>query len=362
MESPQEGRLPERPDLEQLKKQAKELRASGAHSTLSAAQRALALQYGFASWPRLKHAVELATLRRLIEDGDAAGIRALLESSPRIAKASFADGETPLHLAAQCDFPMAIELLVESGAPVQARYGKSAHSALSWAITCWSFQAAQKLVDLGNEPDLFCAAGLGDMKRLRAFWKGGKLRRKPSTTGSSRYTDSRELLPCPPEADQDQVSDALYLACRSNRLEAARWLLDHGADPNWRGYCGATCLAWAEFSGNAELCALLRERGGSDDLLDQDYKADPGTFALMVFAGWGFPKLLVERLTNDRSLVEVRSGRGTLLHAAAAGGQQATVQILLLFGADRNALDPEGRTPLKVATEKGHTELVEILR
>src|SRR5579862_15571 len=109
--------LPERPNLDQLKRQAKELRASGAHSSLSTAQRALAREYGYASWPRLKLAVELITLRRLIEDGDAASVREFLQSSPGLAKASFSDGSTPLHLAAGENRPAIVEALVAFGAP-----------------------------------------------------------------------------------------------------------------------------------------------------------------------------------------------------------------------------------------------------
>lgn len=355
------SQLPARPSLEQLKKQAKELRAGGAHASLAAAQRAVARQYGYASWTRLKIAVESITLRRLIEEGDAEGVRRLIKSSPRLPKIAFDDGSTPLHVAAAENRPAVVEVLVAGGAPLQARYGRWAHSALSWAITCWSDAAAHKLIELGAEPDLFCAAGLGLLDAVKAFWRNGRLRRRPSQTGSSRYTESGEPLPWPPKADADQVSDALYFACRSNRLEVARWLLDHGADPNWRGYSGATCLAWAEFSGNAALCDLLRQRGGSDEILDYEFRATPKAFGMMVLAGWGFPKLLLDRLGADRSLVSLRGERGTLLHAAAESGQQATAKILLFFGADRSATDPEGRTPADVAAVKGHEELAKLL-
>ena len=49
--------LPERPSLEQLRKQAREhldtLRAADSAVTLAAAQHALAREYGFESWPTL---------------------------------------------------------------------------------------------------------------------------------------------------------------------------------------------------------------------------------------------------------------------------------------------------------------------
>jgi uncharacterized protein len=354
--------LPARPNLEQLKKQAKDLRASGAHASLASAQRAVARQHGYASWTRLKAAVESITLRRLIEEGDAEGVRRLIASSPQLPNVTFEDGSTPLHVAAAANRPAVVEALMTGGASPQARFGRSAHSALSWAITCWSDDAAHKLIELGVEPDLFCASGLGMLHAVKAFWPHGKLRRRPSTTGSSRYTEAGEPLPRPPKADRDQVSDALYIACRSNRPEVARWLLDHGADPNWRGYAGATCLAWAEFSADPSLSALLRERGGSDEIRDYEFRAEPKAFGMMVLAGWGFPKRLLERLMADPALVSVRGGRGTLLHAAAASGHQKIVEILLLFGADRTALDPDGRTPADVAAVAGHAALLPLLR
>lgn len=56
------SRLPARPSLEQLRKQAKErldaLRAAEPAATLADAQYALAREYGFESWPRLVHHVE----------------------------------------------------------------------------------------------------------------------------------------------------------------------------------------------------------------------------------------------------------------------------------------------------------------
>ena len=56
MSVPPHRRLPDRPSLEQLRKQAKEhldvLRAADASANLAAAQHVLARQSGFDSWPK----------------------------------------------------------------------------------------------------------------------------------------------------------------------------------------------------------------------------------------------------------------------------------------------------------------------
>ena len=62
MSVPPRRHLPERPSLEQLRKQAREhlhaLRAANPSVNLAAAQHALAREYGFESWPKLVHHVE----------------------------------------------------------------------------------------------------------------------------------------------------------------------------------------------------------------------------------------------------------------------------------------------------------------
>src|SRR5579859_5193271 len=104
--------LPQRPSLDQLRRQAKELKdsaragesdamqrvrpylAEGATVTLSVAQRAIAREYGFAGWPRLKAEVEtramdlaqrVETFLRASVGGPESRARQLLETNPEIA-------------------------------------------------------------------------------------------------------------------------------------------------------------------------------------------------------------------------------------------------------------------------------------
>jgi hypothetical protein len=82
--------LPEKPNLEYLRKQAKELLRSTRQGKLADAQHTLANEYGFATWAELKsHVVTLGlspaeALRVAVCDSDARRVRELLESYPEL--------------------------------------------------------------------------------------------------------------------------------------------------------------------------------------------------------------------------------------------------------------------------------------
>src|SRR5262245_17303007 len=106
--------LPTHPDLDQLRRQAKELlcaaqagdpaaiariRAVSEALTLATAQLALAREYGFASWPRLKDAVDARTLGltekadefiQATISGNTRRAAHMLEETPDLARHSFA--------------------------------------------------------------------------------------------------------------------------------------------------------------------------------------------------------------------------------------------------------------------------------
>jgi hypothetical protein len=82
--------LPEKPNLEYLKKQAKELLRAMRQGKLADAQHTLANEYGFATWAKLKSHVEALglspaeTLRAAVCDGDGARLREVLERYPEL--------------------------------------------------------------------------------------------------------------------------------------------------------------------------------------------------------------------------------------------------------------------------------------
>ncbi len=173
--------LPDRPNLEYLKKLAKdrlhELQRANPSAKLADAQLAVAREHGFASWRKLRaHLDSLAAPRpaaadaapELVEEffgalnrGDESALGRMLATHPGLVNARHPDGTTPLLAAADHNKPGVIALLLDRGADPGSMYAHSAHTPLSWALTAGSFDAAQALVRGRVEPDLFCAAGLG---------------------------------------------------------------------------------------------------------------------------------------------------------------------------------------------------------
>lgn len=350
------------PYLVQLRKQAKELKAQRGLSRLSEAQFELAQSLGAPSWPKLVLSVQQKDLQESIREGNQDRFSAILAKTPRLAKLPFEDGSTPILMAAEFDDPAMISLLYSAGGSLKERYANSAHTPLSWALTTWSYHAAVRLLELGEKPDLFCAAGLGSVELLEEFWQDGKLIENASHTGSSRFDSDGNRLPRPSYDPQEQISDALYLACRCGRLEAAKFLLEHGANPNFVGYAGGTCLHWAEFANVEGLADLVRSFGGDDTIVDPHFLATPRVWGFFVLIGWKFPTWRIrQRLTQDPSLVNSRGGYGTALNVAVFNDNQEAVEILLAAGADRFAKNAMNLTPAEMGRELGKNHLAELI-
>jgi ankyrin repeat protein len=112
--------LPERPSFRHLRDQAKDLVRSGAAATLAAAQFQVARDYGFPSWPKLKQHVEslekAGQLRQAIGTNDLARVETLLASNPELRRVLIDD--VPLQALAQPGRIPMMELLVRHGADV----------------------------------------------------------------------------------------------------------------------------------------------------------------------------------------------------------------------------------------------------
>ena len=90
--------LPNDPSLEQLRKQARELqrdkRVADPAFPLSSAQREIARRYGFASWPRLVHHLEVVA-RYTWRPEDAPAAESLADEMLRFAFLTYTDRDGP---------------------------------------------------------------------------------------------------------------------------------------------------------------------------------------------------------------------------------------------------------------------------
>ena len=102
--------LPDRPDLNHLKHQSRDLLKRGDAASLSDAQFQIARSYGFPSWPRLKTFVdsfqEIAQLKAAIDSNDVQSVIATMSANPALHSAPLGYGKNgPLTWVAECRVP-----------------------------------------------------------------------------------------------------------------------------------------------------------------------------------------------------------------------------------------------------------------
>src|SRR4051794_15286216 len=102
--------LPDYPNLRHLKDQAKDLLKAGNAGSLADAQRKIAREYGFRSWPKLKAHIdsleEAEKLKDAIDQNDLPLIQSMMLQNRALHKAPFGyakDG--PLTWVAECRVP-----------------------------------------------------------------------------------------------------------------------------------------------------------------------------------------------------------------------------------------------------------------
>ncbi|KAL1968185.1 hypothetical protein VTN77DRAFT_2020 [Rasamsonia byssochlamydoides] len=162
--------------------------------------------------------------------------------------------------------------------------------------------------------------------------------------------------------------DALVVAARTGNVPLARFLLEHGQDPN-SGHCcsDAEAIHWAITGDNAslEIIRLMLSHGlrlegtGAavaaaevDNLEALELLLDSG-------AGAGLEDKAIWWPVTDKESVD---SEGTALYRACRAGKIRTARCLLDRGADPNATDRVGRSCLAVAQERGHQDIVDLLR
>ena len=315
--------LPPRPNLDQLKRQAKELQDS-AQIPLHEAQTRLAREYGFPSWNKLREEVEARTLEfdaaidQFIEaatDGRPDRARRVLALHPKIRTAN-------LYTA----------LVLGDAGAVDARLTKDPSLATTaggprgWLpihYICYTSVAegssgladiARRLISLGVDPN------------TRFPWLHHNVRR-PVLWGASRHTQSLPLVHA---------------------------LLDAGADPN-----DGVTLPLAASAGDIPVLEALLAHGAN---VDQRWASD-GSTGLYAILQWSrTPEGVLWLLARgaDPNAVFAENGE-TPLHVAARAWDVPLVEAMVARGADIERRRTDGRTPYAVAELNGNRAVAEWL-
>lgn len=357
-----ERRLPVRPNLDQLKHQAKdllqEMQAANPDARLADAHLALARSYQTSSWPRLVHAVRLANA---IWEDDLDTVRQLVTGNPHLIKEHVlirtnSNWGPPLTYAANLGRNRIIKMLhemgatdletamdraalqgqVETGLVLHAMLGrpKPPDDSLRGPAYALSAEGTAFLLGLGvrvtddagrrlapvdvvlqtdsrkpavkrailamyekhglEYPDTAPMA----LHRGRVDLLDAHLRRDPNLL--SRTFSHREIYPaemgCGDPLDATTGTPLggttlLHMCVDYDESEIARWLLDHGMDPNARAAVGATGFGgytalfatvvsqpnfWMNYNNRgpfiAPFTALLLERGADPNVRSSLWK------------------------------------------------------------------------------------------
>jgi len=307
--------LPDRPDLRDLKNQAKDLLKAGDARSLTDAQFKIAGLYGFASWPKLKAHVdsleEIGQLKRAIDTNNFEGVKTLMTRNPALHRAPLGYNKNgPLTWVAECRVPWeppSVERL---------------------AIAKW-------MIDNGSDVH---QGGDGPLMRAALFGHRIPMMELLVSHGADVNAEWNGYFPI------------LFAPCETVEPTPIKWLLEHGANPNCakpqRKYPG-TALDYviATYGRSLQLgtcIQLLLDAGGVTkhdvppvldllrgrldhlaELLDADVALVDRQFPELDFG-----------VTGARRL----SLRGaTLLHVAAEYGNVEAAELFLDRGADVNA-------------------------
>jgi ankyrin repeat protein len=307
-------------------------------------------------------------------------IARMLLGAGSVLEAEDSDGSTPLHDAAVGRKREMVEFLLANGADVNRRDRNGAY-ALSFAVAGGDSLIVRKILEAGADLNFLPpASGVTLMHTACSrglFWfadrlladgadintRNGRGETPLNWACQGRFPDRvRQTLARggnPALADTFGMTPLHVAAMNwSAQPEMVRLLLARGADVHARDHSGRTPLFGAAARGDTVSVGMLLDQGAKADV-----KSDDGRTPLIAAADGGKTAAVALLLragarTDDRN----PTFGWTALHEAAVFGWRDLARELVDHGADLNATDSDGRTPLVLAQRSGQTELAEYLR
>lgn len=353
--SPAARRLPEKPNLNQLKKQAKDLlhafRAAKPEAIadvrahygavpggtdafqLSDAQLVTARVYGFASWPKLKAFVDGVTISRFmaaVQAGDLESVGAMLRQRPELVHMDSAGNNEHrgLHYAVlRRDVPM-VRLLMQSGA--DARKGIWPHRDATTAFALARDRGYQDIATVLEEEE--------QRRREQTSCPNATVSPAQDRINEAIRADDNATAMKMLEADTrlvracDRSGGApLHAAAQAANEEMVAWLLARGAGVHKKDLRGLTPLDRAALAVNVHNGRAARFPSVARLLLDRDAEVTlPAAIAL------GDTGRIRELVAAHPGLLrqEIRWTEGGLLTLAVKHGRLEVVRLLLDLGLD----------------------------
>lgn len=159
-------------------------------------------------------------------------------------------------------------------------------------------------------------------------------------------------------AQTDRTGEtALHLAARYSRADAAKRLLDAGADPNAHDNMGRTPLH-AAVAADAQGVFQILIRNRATEL---DARMNDGTTPLILAARLAVEGMVEELIHCHADINAVDDHGKSALHWAAAVNNVEATLVLLKNGANRDMQDNKEETPLFLAAREGSFEAAQVL-
>ena len=309
------------------------------------------------------------SIRDAAREGNTEAVKQHLAAGTDVDAKDVLMGMTPLHYAAIRGQKEIVELLIAKGADVNAIVDSLSETSLDWAIMRNHTETAELLRKHGGKTG----------KEL----KGGEPVAEAATSEpSTAKTPNISIYKAAAEGNIEAVKQhiaagtgrniesiarglsALHSAAFGGQKEVVELLIEKGADVNAKNDVGWTPLHNAAFSrytrkrrftvkGYKEIAELLISAGADVNAKDKNGKT-PLDVAINAE--------VAEKETADLLRKHGgKTGEELSIHLAAREGNTEAVKQHLAAGADVNATDEVGWTPLHRAVGPSHKEVVELL-